>query len=348
MIFEGFPLIIGWELTLACNLRCNHCGSSAGYPRPSELTTKESLKICDQFPDLLVQEVNFTGGEPLLRSDWEDIAVHLRDLGIATKILTNGMVLQSDIVSRIKDAGISGVGISLDGLEQTHNRIRASMGSFQYVLNGIEMVLRAEIPLTVITTVNALNIHELPALFDLLQSAGVKSWRVQPIIPVGRVQNSVELGLGEQAYIQLEDFVQRWSPTAKKAGMKLLYSDGLGYFEESEIYEELPWRGCSAGILSCGITSDGKIKGCLSLPDELVDGDLRKNDLWDIWFNPDSFAYTRQFSVEKLGYNCSSCDKGEQCRGGCSAKSYGNTNIFHNDPYCVYKFKNGASVYENE
>lgn len=337
MDFEGFPLIVGWELTLACNMRCSHCGSSAGNPRQLELTTKESLDISDQFPELLVQEVNFTGGEPLLRPDWEDIAVHLRDLGIATKILTNGMVLGPDIVSRIKDAEISGVGISLDGLEQTHDRIRARTESFRDVLKGIEMVQRANIPLTVITTVNAININELPALFELLQSAGIKRWRVQPILPVGRVQNYSELELGEETYLRLEDFVRRWSPAARKAGMKLLYSDGLGYFEESDIYEGLQWRGCSAGILACGITSDGKIKGCLSLPDELVEGDLRKNDLWDIWFHPDSFAYTRQFSAEKLGHNCKSCDRAEQCRGGCSAKSYGNTGRFHNDPYCVYR-----------
>src|SRR5689334_17492757 len=57
MGFEGFPLIVGWELTLACNLRCRHCASSAGLPRDNELTIEESLAICDQFPPLLVQEV---------------------------------------------------------------------------------------------------------------------------------------------------------------------------------------------------------------------------------------------------------------------------------------------------
>lgn len=326
---------MGWELTLACNLRCKHCGSSAGQPRPAELTKEEALKICDQFPELLVREVDFTGGEPLLRSDWKDIALYLMDMGITTKILTNGIALDSNAVSAIKDAGVRGVGISLDGLERTHDSIRGYQGSFRHVLKGIEMVLKAGIPLTVITTANSFNIDELPALFDLLHSHGVKRWRVQPIIPFGRVEDSREMTMNEATYLQLENFVDRWVPRARIEGMELLRSDGLSYLSE-DAPDDLSWRGCPAGIVSCGITSDGRVKGCLSLPDELTEGDLRKNDLWDIWFHPSSFAYTRQFSADKIGSNCKLCTKAEDCRGGCTAKSYGNTGQFHNDPYCQH------------
>jgi hypothetical protein len=64
---------------------------------------------------------------------------------------------------------------------------------------------------------------------------------------------------------------------------------------------ESRWRGCFGGLTAGGITSDAKIKGWLSLPDELVEGDLRQNDLWEIWFDEDAFAYTRQFSIDELG-----------------------------------------------
>jgi hypothetical protein len=86
--FEGFPFVIGWELTLACNLRCRHCGSSAGLPRTNELTLEEALALCNDLPALLVQEVDFTGGEPLMRSDWPVIAGRLSQLGIKTKVIT--------------------------------------------------------------------------------------------------------------------------------------------------------------------------------------------------------------------------------------------------------------------
>jgi radical SAM protein with 4Fe4S-binding SPASM domain len=125
----------------------------------------------------------------------------------------------------------------------------------------------------------------------------------------------------------------------KKLGIKTrILSNGLGYYSEF-CDPEFSWSGCAAGILACGITSDGKIKGCLSLPDEFVEGDLRKNDLWDIWFHPDFFPYSRNYSKDNMGPNCISCDKVDKCHGGCSIMSYGYTGRFNNDPYCFYRIK---------
>jgi radical SAM protein with 4Fe4S-binding SPASM domain len=340
--FEGFPFVVGWELTLACNLRCRHCGSSAALPRPNELTFEESVAICDQFPALLVQEVNFTGGEPLLRSDWSKIAIHLGKLGITTKILTNGLTLGPEKVAQMKDAGIAAVGVSLDGLEATHDYIRGEKGLFRLVLAGIGQAISAGLPLTVLTVVNALNLLELPSLFELLQSVGVSRWQIQPIFPLGRAHEAAELELTQQAYMQLGTFVQHWRPKAEEVGMELLPGDSFGYFTELDTREP-PWRGCPGGRVACGITSDGKIKGCLSLPDELIEGDLRQDDLWNIWFHPDSFAYTRQFSIDNLGTACHFCEKADQCHGGCSAMSYGSTGSFHNDPYCFYGIRKRIS-----
>lgn len=335
MTFKGFPFIMGWELTLACNLRCSHCGSSAGLPRDRELTLEESMAICDQFPELLVQEVNFTGGEPLIHPDWSRIAAHLRDLGISTKILTNGLTIEPNIIAQMKKVEIAGVGFSLDGLEATHDYIRGHKGLFHRVTTSISQVLNAGLPLTVITTVNALNINELPSIFELFQSLGVRQWQIQPIFPLGRVHEASELELTEQTYMKLGTFVKEWGHQVEEAGIEMLPGDSFGYFTELDTREPA-WGGCPAGQISCGITSDGKIKGCLALPDEVVEGDLRKNDLWEIWFHPDSFAYTRQFDIKELGPFCHSCDKAEQCHGGCSAMSYGSTKGFHNDPYCFY------------
>jgi len=124
--------------------------------------------------------------------------------------------------------------------------------------------------------------------------------------------------------------------------MKILPGDSYGYYTNLDTRIP-PWRGCPAGLFSCGITSDGKIKGCLSLPDELTEGDLRRDDLWDIWFHPDSFAYTRRFTTESLGPHCVACTKAEQCQGGCSAMSYGSTGRFHNDPYCFHSLREAAT-----
>jgi radical SAM protein with 4Fe4S-binding SPASM domain len=338
MIFDGFPFIIGWELTLACNLRCRHCGSSAENSRDDELTLDEAISICDQFPELLVQEVNFTGGEPLLRKDWMKLATHLRKLSIKTKVLTNGLVIDANVIDQMIKVGIAGIGISLDGLKSTHEYIRGRKGLFRETMNGIELVIEAGIPLTLITTVNALNIKQLPSLFGILKTIGIRSWQIQPIFPFGRAKHSAELGLTPRAYLDLGDFFRNWRSEAEKVGMEILPGDSFGYYTDCDSRDP-PWGGCTAGLISCGITSDGKIKGCLSLPDELTEGDLRKKDLWDIWFHPDSFTFTRKFTQTDLGTVCRSCEKGVQCKGGCSAMSYGATGNFHNDPYCFYGIK---------
>jgi radical SAM protein with 4Fe4S-binding SPASM domain len=335
MNFESFPFVIGWELTLACNLRCRHCGSSAGRPRENELSTKEALELCDQFPALLVQEVDFTGGEPLLRNDWFDIAIYLKDLGIPVQMVTNGTLITQDTIDLLKEAGISGMGISLDGLEQTHDYIRGD-GVFKQALKGLDALQEADISLTVLTTVNSQNINELGSLFNLLVSKGVKGWRVQPSTMSGRCREFPNLQINEHTYLKLEEFVRDTWAVAGKAGLKLLRSDGLGYFYEHETGDN-PWYGCTSGVTTCGITSDGRIKGCLALPDDFIEGDLRNIGLWDLWFDKKSFGYTRNFSKNDLGSNCLTCDKSQQCKGGCSAKSFSYTSRLHNDPYCLYR-----------
>lgn len=339
MGFDGLPFIVGWELTLACNLRCHHCGSSAGLPRDKELTLKEALSICDQFPSLLVQEVNFTGGEPLLRPDWHRIASHLGKLNISTKILTNGLTVDQDLLLQMNDAGLDGIGFSLDGLETTHDHIRGANGVFNRLVSSIKMTVSMGPTVTVITTVNALNIDELPLMLSLLAALGVTRWQIQPVFLLGRCSEVAELQLTDEVYMRLGHFVQEWTPKAKELDVALLPGDSFGYCTDLDTREP-PWKGCPAGLVSCGITSDGRVKGCLSLPDEISEGNLREKDLWDIWFDPKSFSYTRHFSRENLGANCRLCDKADQCRGGCSAMSYGTTGAFNNDPFCFYGIQN--------
>jgi radical SAM protein with 4Fe4S-binding SPASM domain len=334
MGFEGFPCVIGWELTLACNLRCRHCASAAGLPRQNELTLDEALAICDQFPPLAVQEVDFTGGEPLMRPDWWRIAARVKELGITTRIVTNGLPLVPSTVDRLREVGISTVGVSIDGLEATHDDIRGRPGLWRRVVAGIERALQAGVPVGVITAVNARNLHELPALLSLLESIGVSHWQLQPNLPRGRSGESPDLHLSERQYLELGAFFRDEQPKAKGKGFTIVPADSLGYFTELDILPELPWRGCHAGLFTVAIMSDGRVKGCLTMPDDMIEGDLRQDDLWDIWFRDGAFSYTRQFSVDKMGPHCRGCALAEQCRGGCTAMSYVCTDSYHNDPYC--------------
>ena len=332
-VFDGFPLIIGWELTLQCDLRCTHCGSSAGISRAEELTTHEALDLCDQFPSLLVQEVDFTGGEPLLRHDWSEIAERLIELGVQVNVLTNGLKLDHSRVDELLEVGVSCLGISLDGLEATHDRLRDRPGSFAAIEQGVKITLEAGMPLNIITTVSSANLAELPAMADLLESWGVETWRPQPLFPSGRALLHPGLMIDRQTVVQLGQFIRSHRRDSLDKRLNIVCADGMQYVEE-EVAGSRPWRGCSAGFSACGITSDGRVKGCLSLPDEVVEGNLRERTLWDIWFDPHAFEYTRGFSEHRLGENCRDCPMGNECKGGCSVNSYCSTGQFHNDPLC--------------
>jgi radical SAM protein with 4Fe4S-binding SPASM domain len=331
--FEGFPVIMGWELTLACNLRCRHCASSAGRPRDRELTLQESLAICDQLPELLTLEVVFTGGEPLLSPNWEPIALRLRDLGLRVGMVTNATLVTPDNISRMWDAGVTALAISVDGLEKTHDALRDSPGLHRRVTDGIQRLVAAGFHVTVITTVHSANVGELEDLLGWLRSMGIRKWQLQPIFAFGRTRDSHNLILTEDDYLLLGRFVERSYSIAREWGLELCPADGVGYFSTIDVPGPR-WRGCSAGIMTCGIMSDGRVKGCLSWPDSLVEGDLRKDNFWDIWFRPGAFAQTRQFRASDLRGACSGCDVGDECGGGCSATSLAATGQFHADPYC--------------
>jgi len=118
------------------------------------VTLAEALNICDQLPDLLVQEVDFTGGEPLLSLNLATIGARLRKLGIPFKLLTNGDLLSPELTRRLQGAGLSGLGISLDGLPPTHDRIRGKPGLFDHIRRQINEIHKANIHLTIITTGN--------------------------------------------------------------------------------------------------------------------------------------------------------------------------------------------------
>jgi len=157
------------------------------------------------------------------------------------------------------------------------------------------------------------------------------------LIPVGRVKDSKELFTESQSILELGNFIIQHKAEALENDLEIISADGLQYLsEEEKAMTSRAWRGCPAGWSTCGITSDGNVKGCLAMPDELIEGNLRENDLWDIWFSPNSFSYNREFTDDDVGTNCTGCDMVEQCKGGCSINSYSATGVFHNDPYCYY------------
>jgi radical SAM protein with 4Fe4S-binding SPASM domain len=335
MSFQSFPFIVGWELTLKCNLRCKHCASSAGLKRNNELTLKKSLAICDELPDLLVNEVIFTGGEPLLNPFWDRIASHLRIRGIKSGMVTNGILLTEDIIAKMKDCGMNSLGISIDGTESIHDQIRGIPGLFRKTISSIEWCIKSGISVSVITLVSGMNIHELDSIYQIVKSTGAWKWQLQPIFPLGRSKENEFLSITEDQYLNLGMYIHKRRTGTTNESVQIVPADSCGYFSVLD-FPEFGWQGCGAGRFSCGIMSDGRVKGCLSWPDYTVEGDLHKDDLWTIWFRDGAFSKLRQYDRKDLEGDCSDCDVGIECGGGCQAMSIATKGKWRSDPFCYH------------
>src|SRR5271170_6397891 len=129
------PVHVVWEITLACDLKCLHCGSRAGHRRAVELSTAECRQVVDALAELGTREISLIGGEAYLRKDWTEIVRAIRSHGMYCAIQTGGRNLTPKRLAAAVAAGLQGVGVSIDGLQPLHDRLRGVPGSFNRALD---------------------------------------------------------------------------------------------------------------------------------------------------------------------------------------------------------------------
>ncbi len=330
-----------WEITLECNLRCLHCGATAGHARPDELTAAEALRLADDLAQLSCQEVTLMGGELFLRPDWFNIAERLKAGGVELVIFTNGWLIDQERIAQIRALAPRTVGLSLDGARaKVHDAQRGVTGSFERVWRAIHSLRAAALPVSVITTLTRRNLYELPALARQLLGQGIH-WQVQVATCNGaRMEQTDQLTPLEFYWVGL------WLRLARhKYDWPILPVAGahdLGY-HSTQLGNLLPpgcaWQGCTAGLDTLGIQSNGGVKGCLSLPDNFVEGNVRQRSIIELWRDPNAFALNRRFTPELLGGFCASCPHGPDCRGGCSDLAHAASGSPYNNPYCFYRLE---------
>lgn len=344
---EYTPETCVWELTLKCNMRCIHCGSIAGKARANELSVDECLDVADQLMDLGCRQATFIGGEVFLYKGWEKIARRLSDGGVHVNIITNAFKFGDDQIDQIRYAQLDNVGISVDGMEENHNRIRNSNKSFQRVLSAFDRLSKEDLSIGVVTSLLDFNFDDLEAMYDLFVENGVLVWQLQIATPMGNMAEQKDVLLNPAKIPQITEFIKDKRNEQK---IRLYAGDDIGYYDENEMYlRNRPgtissWRGCQAGLRVVGIDSVGNVKGCESLySDEFIEGNLREESLRDIWYKEGNFAYNRQFDPSMLTGTCAGCDKGWVCRGGCRGSCYFTTQSLYENPYCCYPGRGGSS-----
>lgn len=338
------PIYAVWEITLKCDLACNHCGSRAGHARPDELSTEECLDLVRQMKELDVREVTLIGGEAYLRDDWTIIAKAVREAGILCSITSGGRGFTKERARAAKDAGIQAVSISVDGLEETHDTLRGVKGSFKSAMEAIENLQEVGMRVTANTQIGRLSLGEIEQTFDLLVEKGIKAWQVQLTVAMGRAADQPQLLLEPYQLLEVMPMLGRIKKKAEAAKVVLWPGNNIGYFGpyESVLRGTFP-RGhmasCGAGRSTLGIEANGDIKGCPSLPTaDYVGGNLRDYPLKEIWERAPALRFTRDRTVEDgmWGY-CRDCYYADTCRSGCSWTSHVMFGRPGNNPYCHHR-----------
>ncbi len=335
------PACVVWELTLACNLKCLHCGSTSGGRRKTELSTAEALGLCGDLARTGCRGVALMGGEPFLRKDFFKIASRVRQLGMELSVITNGTIHSEEIFDNLKGLAPRAVAVSLDAARpELHDRIRGMDGAFKKSSAFIDRCLKEGLPVSVITTMHRLNIKELPGLRDLIKGRGI-AWQVQTAGAEGG-RFSKDLLLDAEEFYAVGLFVEACRREFSPEELPVIGAHDLGYnsglLKNVSLYEK--WEGCQAGTAVAGIRSNGDVLGCLAINDDkFVEGNVLTNSFYDIWNGPGSFRYTRGFRKEQAGGNCSACAHVETCKGGCNEMSLMKTGAIHNDPYCFFRLE---------
>jgi radical SAM protein with 4Fe4S-binding SPASM domain len=350
------PAYVVWELTLRCDHACTHCGSRAGVARDLELTTVQALGVVDQLAAIGAREVVLIGGEAYLHDGFLDIVRALRARDVNPAMTTGGRGITAALAAAMRDAGISHVSVSIDGLEATHDRMRNLRGSWAAGMAALAHLHAAGIPIASNINLNRLNHRDLEPLYELLRARGISSWQVQITAPLGRAADRVDLILQPWDLLDVVPRVAALKRRAHDDGILVMPGNNLGYFgpEEALLRSLRPgdrdhWRGCQAGKFVMGIESDGAVKGCPSLQTaHYVGGNLKDRPLAAIWKDSPELGFARRRTVEDLWGFCRTCDFAATCLGGCSFTAHAVLGRPGNNPYCHYRARTLARTGQRE
>ncbi|MBU1498616.1 radical SAM protein [Myxococcota bacterium] len=340
------PRVCVWELTLSCNLRCGHCGSRAGIPRDNELSTEQCLEVVNDLADMGCELITLSGGEPTMHPGWATIAREIRRRGMIPNMVTNGVNCTEEMAAEFVACGLSNVAVSVDGTESIHEQIRGK-NPWDKPMTAIRNIQKAGLPVTIMTTINQLNLPHLEAIYDICVNLGVSRWRLQLGKPMGNLEDHEDWVIRPEEILYV---LPRLHRLADRGPVTVGIGDSIGFHSVYDIPlrstswrgKKQVWAGCQAGMQAIGIESDGGVKGCLSMQDGLcgpstfTEGNLLDRSLFDIWTDPNSFAYNRKFKVEDLTGACSTCAHGNTCRGGAHCVSIAVNGLTTENTYCYY------------
>lgn len=338
------PVHVVWELTLACNLKCKHCGSRAGKIRPDELSTEDCLEIVEALARMGTREVTLIGGEAFLKKNWTSIIRALRKHDIYCGLQTGGWAFNAERLEAALDAGLQGLGVSIDGLADLHDQVRGVKGSFDMALDVLKRAKAAGLNGSVNTQIGPATIPQLRELMYTIVAAGAEQWQIQLTVAMGNAVDNDELLLQPHQLDSLFPLLAQLFDEGQEMGLTMVIGNNIGYFGPYEhklrniTGVNIHWTGCSAGQTVIGIEADGTVKGCPSLPTNgYTGGNVKELSIEKIWNESPEIHFGRLRSRESMWGYCGTCYYADVCKAGCTWTSHSLLGRPGNNPYCHYR-----------
>jgi radical SAM protein with 4Fe4S-binding SPASM domain len=346
------PLVLSWNITRKCNLKCPHCYINATTQEPiNELTTEEAKNLIDQICEVSRPLLVLSGGEPLLRQDVYELVRYGAEKGLKMGLGSNGSLIDDAAAKKLKEAGIETISISLDShVPEQHDEFRGVKGSWEKAVKAIKALRENGVLVQVNTTVTQQNYDQIDDIMSLAEKLGVENFHLFFLVPTGRGVKIADISPAKYESMIKTTFAKaarhklNVRPSCAPQFMRIAKDLGLDMSR---------WiRGCIAGLYYCRVYPNGDITPCPYLPIKL--GNIREKRFKEIWFTSDMFKTLRDFNT--LKGKCGECEHRALC-GGCRARAYGLSSDFIDycgdlhepaelkgdylteDPWCVYQPK---------
>ena len=331
------PVVV-WNCTRRCNLNCVHCYSrSKDRTYAGELTTDEARVMIDDLAAFGAPVLLFSGGEPLLRKDLFELAQYAVDKGMRAVISTNGTRIDQPTARRLKSIGLSYVGISLDGMEQTNDAFRGKKGAFAAAMQGIENCQEAGLKVGLRFTINRQNADQVGLLFDLIEKRGIPRVCFYHLVYSGRGSELVEQDLDHEQTRRMVDYIIDRTARLHRDGRltEVLtvdnHADGVHLY--NRLLRENPDRAAKVlELLSYNEGNNtGRGIGCISWDGEVYPdqfwrnrslGNIRTQPFSKIWTDEtNDFLMKLKDKRPHLTGRCASCRWVDVCGGNFRARA---------------------------
>jgi len=345
------PVVI-WNLVRRCNLTCKHCYSiSADTDFPNELSTEQVFEVMDDLKQFRVPVLILSGGEPLLRPDIYEIAHRAKEKGFYTALSTNGTLINESNIGSITEVGFDYLGISIDGIRETHDEFRRKAGAYEESMHGLRLCRDQGIKVGLRFTMTQDNAEELPQLLDLMQEERINKFYFSHLNYAGRGnknrKDDVFLNTTRWAMDLLFERVLEEQRNGRETEFVTGNNDADGvymllwvkkYFPEQ--YEHIHQKlvnggGNSSGVNVANIDNEGTVH-----PDTMwwnYDlGNVKERPFSEIWTDTsDPIMAGLKAQPRTVGGRCGKCSHFDICAGNTRVRALQLTgDAWSEDPAC--------------